>query len=69
MAETEFVKPRCKLVLVGTDGNAFAIIGNVSKALKRAGYPEKAKEFQTKAFQSDSYDALLTLCCDYVDVA
>lgn len=58
--------PKCKLV--GTDGNVFAIIGAVSNALKKAGLPEKAAEFRTKAMQSASYDAVLLLCFDYVDV-
>lgn len=59
-------KPVCKLV--GTDGNVFSIIGAVSKTLKRAGQPEKAKEFQNKAFSSGSYDAVLQLCMEYVEV-
>jgi hypothetical protein len=59
-------KPPCKLV--GEDGNAFAIIGRVSKALKKAGMEEKAKEFRDKALASKSYDNLLALCFDYVDV-
>ncbi len=59
-------KPKCKLV--GTNRNVFAIIGNVSRTLKRAGLPEQAKEFQAKAFASKSYDDVLALCRDYVDV-
>ena len=59
-------KPVCKLT--ETDGNVFAIIGAVSKALKRAGLPEAAKEFAAKAMSSESYDAVLQLCFDYVDV-
>jgi hypothetical protein len=59
-------KPKCKLT--GTDGNVFAIIGTVSRALKKAGKPEQAKEFTEKAFASPSYDAVLALCFDYVEV-
>jgi hypothetical protein len=44
-------KPNCKLV--GTDGNVFAIIGTVSRTLKRAGQP---------------YDDVLALCWEYVEV-
>lgn len=58
-------KPTCKLV--GEDGNAFSVISRVSKALKDAGYRDKATEFQDKAFASPSYDALLALCLEYVD--
>lgn len=59
-------RPICKLT--GTDGNVFAIIGNVSSVLKKAGQADKAKEFCTRAFASASYDAVLQLCGEYVDV-
>ena len=42
---TDFKKPKCKLI--GTDDNVFALAGQVSRALKRAGYPDKVKEFRT----------------------
>jgi hypothetical protein len=58
--------PKCKLV--GTDGNVFAIIGAVSKALRRAGRADKASEFQRKAMSSSSYGDVLMLCSEYVDV-
>ena len=58
-------KPTCKLT--GTDGNVFALAGRVSAALKRAGMPEKAKEFTDKVFACESYDAALRLMCEYVD--
>lgn len=60
-------KPKCKLI--GTDGNVFAIIGAVSKALKNAGQADRAKEFTQKAMTSKSYDEVLALCFDYVEVA
>jgi len=59
-------KPVCKLV--GTDGNVYSIIGKVSEALKKAGMKDKAKEFTEKAFSSGSYDDVLVLCHEYVDV-
>jgi hypothetical protein len=59
-------KPICKLV--GTDGNVFAIIGTVSRTLKNAEMPNEAKEFTSKAFASGSYDEVLRLCMDYVEV-
>ncbi|HOW73291.1 MAG TPA: hypothetical protein PKY77_22050 [Phycisphaerae bacterium] len=58
-------KVKCKLV--GEDGNAFAIIGRVSKALKRAGMKDQAKEYVEKAMASPSYDALLALTLEYVE--
>ena len=59
-------KPKCKLI--GTNGNVFAIIGKVSKTLKKAGLKNKAKEFTKKALSSSSYDEVLTLCLKYVNV-
>jgi hypothetical protein len=59
-------KPKCKMI--GEDGNVFNIIGLVSKALKRAGQPEKAKEFCEQAFASESYGAVLTMADEYVEI-
>jgi hypothetical protein len=55
--------------LSGEDGNVFGIIGRCSKALKRAGLEDKAKEFTTKAFASESYDEVLRLAMEYCEVA
>ena len=55
-------KPVCKLV--GTDGNVFAIIANVSKCLDK----EQAHEFENRAFACDSYDEVLRLVMEYVEV-
>lgn len=63
---TEGRKPACKLA--GTDGNVFSVIGRVQKALKKAGQNDRASEFVQKAFQAKSYDEVLALCFDYVDV-
>jgi hypothetical protein len=54
--------------LTGTDGNAFALIGKVSKALKRAGYRDAAKEMTAKCCAAGSYDALLAILMEYVEV-
>lgn len=62
----ESTKPSVQLT--GEDGNVFSIIGRVSKALKRAGLKDKAAEFTSKAFKAGSYDEVLQLCFDYVDV-
>jgi hypothetical protein len=59
-------KPKCKLV--GTDGNVFAIIGTVSLTLKRAGLNARAAEFRKKAWERSSYDQVLALCYEYVEV-
>ena len=57
-----------EVTLTGTSGNVFAIIGNVSRALKDAGKRAEAKEFADKAFQCATYDAVLQLVMTYVDV-
>lgn len=58
-------KPQCQLT--GTDGNVFALAGQVGKALKRAGLQAEAKEFYRRLKQCPSYDAALELMCEYVD--
>lgn len=60
------MKPTVKLV--GEDGDVFAIIGRVSKALRHAGLAKEAEEFSSKAMRSESYAAVLRLCEDYVEV-
>ena len=62
----EAEKPKCKLI--GTDGNVFALAGQVSKVLKNAGQPEKAKEFTEKLFQCGSYNEALVLMGNYVEI-
>jgi hypothetical protein len=59
-------KPTCKLI--GTDGNAFSIIGRVRRALTKAGQGDRAREFVEKAYRADSYDGVLQLCLEYVEV-
>lgn len=59
--------PDITVKLTGEDGNAFAIIGAVSKALRRGGQPEAAAEFQAEAMSGD-YDHLLQTAMAYVDV-
>lgn len=59
-------KPRVKLV--GEDGNAFAILGKVQRALKDAGLKEQAKEYVERATAGD-YNELLQVTMEYVDVS
>lgn len=58
--------PACRLV--GTDGNVFAVIGAVRRALVAAGQPDRAREFVERAWAAGSYDAVLRHCFEYVDV-
>lgn len=59
-------KPPCRLI--GTDGNVYSIIGSVKRALERDDQPDRAREFVTRAFGSKSYDEVLALCLEYVEV-
>ena len=60
-------KTNIRVKLVGEDGNAFTIIGRVSKALGREGHENLVKEFQAEAMSGD-YDHLLQTAMDYVEV-
>ena len=60
--------PEVVVQLTDQDGNAFAVIGAVAKALKRAGKPDAAKEFTDAAFKCGSYDEVLQLCMKTVEV-
>lgn len=59
-------KPSCKLI--GPDGNVYSIIGRVRRALVADGKEDRAREFVARAFQSWSYDAVLSLCLEYMEV-
>ena len=59
-------KPVCRLV--GEDGNVFAIIGRVRRTLRIAGQSDQAREFADRAFSAGSYDEVLQLCMEYVEV-
>ena len=65
--ENTMPKTNVTVRLIGEDGNAFAIIGRVSTALKKAGYHQEAKDFTEKCFSGD-YDNILRLCMEYVNV-
>jgi len=59
-------KPPCQLV--GYDGNVFAVIGRVRRALEAAGQVTRAAEFVRRAFEAKCYDEVLWLCSEYVEV-
>jgi hypothetical protein len=77
--DLNYEKPACKLI--GEDGNVFNVIGLVMKTLKNAARsikeenPERAEEFKNqaeefakKAYASESYNAVLGLCTEYVEL-
>lgn len=61
--------PNIKVKLVGNDGNAFAILGHMRAALRKAHVPaEEIKQFMNEAMAGD-YNALLGTCMKWVDVS
>lgn len=61
-------KEKPTVQLVGTDGNAFSIIGRVKKALRQAGADEEyVQRYQAEATSGD-YDNLLVVTMGYVQV-
>ena len=62
--------PEVEVQLSGNDGNAFAIMGAVAKAMKRAGVSkEDVDQYQVDAMGSESYDALLQTTMKTVTVS
>ncbi len=61
--------PKTSIVVkgFGRDGNAFALMGQVTRALKRGGRADLVAEFGREAM-SGNYDHLLQTCLDYVEV-
>ena len=61
--------PKIQVQLVGTDGNAFSIMGAVAKALRRAYVPKaEIDAFYAEATSGD-YDNLLGTAMKWVDVS
>lgn len=54
--------------LIGTDGNAFALIGRTERAIRRHAGRSAGVEFREKATSCDSYDELLRFIMDTVEV-
>ena len=61
--------PAIHVQLSGENGNVFNIIAIVSNALKRAGEVKAAKDFRSRAMAAKSYDEVLRLCIETVDVS
>ena len=62
------MKKKPVVKLIGEDGNAFAIMGKVVKAMKTAGYSQdEIEDYRTKA-KSGDYNHLLAVTMDFVEV-
>jgi hypothetical protein len=61
--------PNVKVKLVGSDGNAFSIMGKVSAALRRHGVPKEEIDRYTTESMSGDYNHLLRTAMRWVDVS
>ena len=57
-----------KVKLVGTDGNAWALIGRVSQALRRGGQSKEFIDAFVKEATSGDYNHLLCTCMKVCEV-
>jgi len=60
--------PKPTVKLIGQDGNAFAIMGNIKQALKSAGADKEYIDKYISEATSGDYDHLLAVSMLYVDV-
>jgi len=54
--------------IISANGNVFNLISIVSRDLRKAGYSDLEKEFKDKCFRANSYDEVLALIQEYVDM-
>jgi len=59
---------RPEITLVGTDGNAFALMGVATGAMREAGCDKEHIDRVMKEAMSGDYDALLRTLCYYCEV-
>lgn len=56
-----------KYTLVGVDGNAFAIMGYVLRAMEEEGFSKEEREEYLEDAKSSDYNNLLCVSDDYID--
>ena len=59
-------KPRAKLI--GENGNVFNLLAIASRALKAAGRGDEATEMGNRGMSSASFDEVLSIIGEYVDI-
>lgn len=59
---------KLKVKLIGTDGNAYAIMGKVIREMKKAGFDKEMIENYKKEAMNGDYDNLLITTMKYVDI-
>ena len=60
--------PDITVELVGTNGNAFSVLGQVTQALRRAGVSQRERDAFLEEAKSGDYDHLLQTCMRWVNV-
>lgn len=68
MNDTATTQTGVKVDLKGVDGNVFAIMGTVTKAMRRAGVSAEAIAAYIKEATEGDYDHALQATMQYVDV-
>lgn len=59
---------RLVVKLIDENGNVFAIIGKVTQALRRAKRDDDARAYTARCFNAESYDEVLRITNEYVEV-
>jgi hypothetical protein len=61
--------PEIEVQLVGQDGNAFAILGNMQEALRKGGVPKVEIDAFLEDAMSGDYDHLLQTCMKWCEIS
>lgn len=60
--------PEVEVDIYSIDGNAFSIMGAVTKAMRRAGIPKEEQDAYFKEATSGDYDNLLATTAKWVSI-
>ncbi len=64
---TEYTGPKTRIDLQELDGNAFAIMGGVMKAMRKQGIPKTTIDAYAAEAKSGNYDHLLQVSIEYTE--
>jgi hypothetical protein len=69
MSQATIKYPNVEVELTKCDGNAFAVMGEVQKKLRKASVPETEVDAFLNEAMSGDYDELLVTCMKWVKVS